>query len=452
MRGAPIAAACVLGALLGGAMSPGLAAASAAAEAAALPPTTPMGITLVEVVRELNASEPKLLWVRPGDASGRTLLSFDQDRAERSRCVGACAREFVPLHPLPGARPSGDWSLLHRQDGSLQWAYQSHPLYTWVREQTPGELATNVGLSETADAKLAENPVKAGSLLPPRHWSVVRFTPAASMHLPDGIGVQLIDAAQAVGLTDQQGMTLYQFDGDARADGQGCTLSGCVLLWQPLAAPSLARPRAPFSIVQRADGSRQWAYRGRPLYRYSGDRLPGDAHGSGRDGRWQVAALTRDFDPEAVSVATLEGYGDVLTVHGLTLYGGYPFEKRWGGRNLRDNFSHSAYYKGKRLGALACSDADCLRRWHPLLAPADARASGFWEPIERPDGRRQWTYKGYALYTYAGDQARGDHYGQATYDFHNPEGSYASFRQAVFLDQVAHAPGGAGIYWNIAHP
>lgn len=437
----------------GAALAPALGASPAARGAAAgLAPTTPPGVTLVEVVRELNASEPKLLWVRPGDAVGRTLLVFDQDRPGRSRCLGACAREFPPLAAPAGARPSGDWTLLHRPDGSRQWAYQSHPLYTWVKERTPGEVATNVGLNETADAKLAENPQKAGSLLPPQGWRVARFTPAATLRLPDGIGVQLIDTAQVVGLVDHQGMTLYQFEGDARADGQGCTSAGCALVWQPLPAPSLARPEAPFSIVTRADGSRQWAYRGRPLYRFSGDQLPGDARGSGRDARWRVAALTRDFDPAAVSVTRLEGYGDVLTAAGRTLYGGFPFEKRWGGRNLRDNFSHSAYSKGKRLGALACTTQDCLSRWHPLPAPADARPCGFWEPILRPDGSKQWAYKGYALYTYVADKARGDHYGQATYDFHDPEGSYSSFRQALFLDEVAHAPGGAGIYWNVAHP
>ena len=44
-------------------------------------PTTPPGITLVEVVRDQGGDQPVLLWYRPGDASGRTLFVFDQDRA-----------------------------------------------------------------------------------------------------------------------------------------------------------------------------------------------------------------------------------------------------------------------------------------------------------------------------------------------------------------------------------
>src|SRR5579872_3567123 len=140
MRAASTAVATTLSAALLSAQG----ALAASPTGATLAPTTPAGITLVEVVRELNASEPKLLWVRPGDAAGGTLLMFDQDRAGRSRCVAACAQEFPPLSAPPDARPSGDWSLVHRRDGSLQWAYQSHPLYTWVKERTPGEVATNV--------------------------------------------------------------------------------------------------------------------------------------------------------------------------------------------------------------------------------------------------------------------------------------------------------------------
>src|SRR5579862_2784773 len=96
---------------LGAALAAGPAG-SALAAAPRVPATTPVGITLVEVVRELNASEPKLLWIRPGDAEGHTLLMFDHDSAKHSECTGACAHEFVPLRATRGARAFGDWSLL----------------------------------------------------------------------------------------------------------------------------------------------------------------------------------------------------------------------------------------------------------------------------------------------------------------------------------------------------
>jgi predicted lipoprotein with Yx(FWY)xxD motif len=427
-----------------------LAMASAQAAGKPLAPTTPSGITLVEVMRDLPISEPQVLWLRPGDADGHTLFVYSQDGAGKSNCAGSCALEFPPLLAAPGAKPLADWSLLRRRDGKLQWAYQSHPLYTWAKETVPGEVATNVGLVETANAKTAEVPVTAGSLLPPAGWQVARFNPAASMALPDGFDARLVAAAQAIALVDISGRTLYSFAGDVRRDGQDCAGSGCSLQWQPVAAPALALPLGEFSVVKRADGSQQWAYRGKPLYLYPGDKLPGDANGIGVDARWSVAAVSENFHPAHVSIVNFNGYGAALALDGMTLYGGYPFEKRWGGRNLRDTFTNQ-YARGKRLGAAACTDA-CLKSWHPFLAPGKVASNGFWETIARPDGSWQWAYKGYALYTYALDKAPGDHSGQAIYDFAKTEGDASDIKRTAFFAEIGKADAGAGIYWNIAKP
>jgi predicted lipoprotein with Yx(FWY)xxD motif len=431
----------------------GLLALSACTTASAAPPsTTPPGITLVEVMRDLPISQPLLLWVRPGDADGRTLFSYDKDRRGRATCVDACAAEFPPLLAPRGAKAVGDWSLVRRPEGSRQWAYQSRPLYTWSKEEVPGEVATNVGLTETAEAKFAENAVEAGSLMPPEGWQVVRFAPATSMKLPDGVDARLVMPLQAVALTDPDGHTLYEFSGDASRDEHACAAyRTCRAGWIPLAASQLARSVGAFSVVTRADGSPQWAHQGRPLYTYSGDKLPGDAHGVGVHEKWKPAIVTQSFRPERVDVVTLAAYGDALTLDGMTLYGGYAFDKRWGGRNLRDTFTNQ-YWRGKKLGARACDDADCAQLWKPFLAPADAMPAAFWEPIARPDGTKQWAYKGHALYTYAGDKAPGEHYGQATYDFEEVHGRGVNFQRASFLETISKAPGGVGIYWNVAKP
>jgi predicted lipoprotein with Yx(FWY)xxD motif len=289
-------------------------------------------------------------------------------------------------------------------------------------------------------------------MMPPEGWQVARFTPGAAMSVPDGIEAQVVPSALAVALTDADGMTLYVFDGDARRDGQACTSSSCEVQWLPIGAPTLAMPVGDFSIVTRLDGSRQWAYKGRPLYAYAGDHLRGDVHGAGVDKRWEIAALTQDFRPRDVAVTTLDGYGDVLSLRGITLYGSYMFEHRIGGRNQRDDFTHNAYKKGKELGANGCLDPQCLRLWHPFLAEADAQPNGWWEPITRPDGSMQWAYKGFAMYTYTADQRPGDHSGQAVYDYVNPDGSYENFQREMFFVKITKVLAGAGVYWNIAHP
>jgi len=420
-----------------------------AAMAGALP-TTPAGITLIEVVRELPVSQPEILWIAIGSAEGGTLMFRDADGPDSSGCTGSCAEEFRPAQVHAGATASGEWSIVRRPDGTNQWAYQGRPLYSWSKEQVPAEVATNVGLTETATAKFAEDEVVAGSLMPPEGWQVARFTPADSMVLPDGVNARLVNSAQAVVLTSADGFTLYSFSGDVREDRQACAGSACDNRWQPLFAAALAGDVGDFSVVTRADGTRQWAYQSRALYTYAGDRLPGDAHGTDVDPRWSPAALTTNFHPEDVSIASFDGYGDALTLKGMTLYGGYAFEKRWGGRNLRDTFTN-VYYKGKKLGPAACTDQVCLDKWRPFLAPADAQPSGFWETVRRSDGSLQWAYKGYALYTHAGDSAAGDYYGQASYDFATAGEARFDFTRVSQLQQVSRAAV-AGIYWNIAKP
>ena len=422
-----------------------------AEEKPAAPQTVPPGVTLVEVVRELQASAAQLLWTRLGDAEGRTLLCVADVQPGSVACVDECANEFPPLLAPTDAEPFGDWSPVRRPDGRLQWAYQARPLHTWSQEEEPGEVATNVGLAETANLKLAERGAEAGALMPPAGWQVARLEPARSIDVPAGIEARLVWSAQAVVLTDFEGFTLYALDGDAARDGQTCSERGCERHWLPVMAPALALDVGNFSVVSRVDGSRQWAYRGRPLYRYPGDLLPGDAHGRAADERWSMAVLTENFRPPRVAVTALEGYGDALSLDGMTLYSGSAFEKYWGGRNLRDSFKNG-YNRGKRLGGDACADAECLKMWRPFHTAADARSAGFWEVIRRRDGSRQWAYKGYAVYTYAGDEAPGQNRGQATYAFATLDGSPEEIERAVWLAELGGSYGGAGVYWNVAKP
>jgi len=420
---------------------------STAMAASAVTPTTPAGVTLVEVVRELALSQPEFLWMRPGDAQGRTLFVYNGDAPGVSKCVDECAKEWVPLPAASNARAFGDWSVVKRPDGTGQWAYKSKPLYSWVKEEIPGDVATTVGVTEVSNSKLAENALKLGTLTPPDDWKVARFEPSLQAGVPDGIDVRMVPQAQGLALTSFSGLTLYAFDGDAKRDNQVCASTGCNMQWLPVVAPALAANVGDFSIVTRNDGTRQWAFKKKPLYRYKGDKMPGDTKGTGVDKKWSVAVLTENFRPPQVSVAFREGYGDTLAVNGMTLYTGIGYEARWGGRNLRDNY-RNAYYRGKKLGGGSCATEKCLSEWQPFRPAADAQSNGFWEVITREDGTKQWAYKGYALYTYKGDKAPGDMNGNDVYDIVN-DPKEDSYKQAAFLVGVN---GRAGVYWHIAKP
>jgi len=72
---------------------------------------------------------------------GMTLYVFDKDPASagKSVCNGPCAGNWPPLAAGSDAKPSGDYSVITRDDGSKQWAHKGKPLYYWSKDQKPGD-------------------------------------------------------------------------------------------------------------------------------------------------------------------------------------------------------------------------------------------------------------------------------------------------------------------------
>lgn len=96
------------------------------------------------------------------------------------------------------------------------------------------------------------------------------------------------DTAKGKTLVDARGMTLYTFAKDA--NGNSACNGPCAQEWPPLLANNGAVGTGPFSTVTRADGDRQWAYRGKPLYIWSRGQQPGDIAGDDFLGSvWRVA-------------------------------------------------------------------------------------------------------------------------------------------------------------------
>jgi predicted lipoprotein with Yx(FWY)xxD motif len=96
------------------------------------------------------------------------------------------------------------------------------------------------------------------------------------------------DSAKGKVLTDGKGMTLYTFDKDA--GGKSACNGPCATNWPPLMAAADAKASAGYTIVTRDDGSKQWAYQGKPLYGWKNDKKPGDITGDGfLNGAWHIA-------------------------------------------------------------------------------------------------------------------------------------------------------------------
>lgn len=75
------------------------------------------------------------------NAKGLTLYTFDKDVANsgKSVCNDKCAVNWPPLLATASDKPTGNYTILARDDGRRQWAYKGKPLYTWPEDQEPGD-------------------------------------------------------------------------------------------------------------------------------------------------------------------------------------------------------------------------------------------------------------------------------------------------------------------------
>ena len=90
-------------------------------------------------------------------------------------------------------------------------------------------------------------------------------------------------------LTNSDGMTLYTFDKDAADSGKSVCNGDCAVKWPPMVASANAKTDGAYSVINRDDGAKQWAYKGKPLYTWFKDQKPGDMTGDGVNNVWRTA-------------------------------------------------------------------------------------------------------------------------------------------------------------------
>jgi len=89
-------------------------------------------------------------------------------------------------------------------------------------------------------------------------------------------------------LATPSGATVYTFDKDTVGSGKSACNGPCAQLWPPVAAQASDAASGDWSIVTRDDGSKQWAYKGAPIYTFSKDAKPGDTTGDKFKDIWHV--------------------------------------------------------------------------------------------------------------------------------------------------------------------
>ena len=295
------------------------------------------------------------------DAKGMTLYTYEKDvEPGKSECVGPCAQQWPPLSVTADAdRAQGEWSVITRDDGSKQWAYRSQPLYYSSRDSDPG------------DANGDSNQWRPG------------FKPIST---PPGIGLRR--SLLGYVLADQKNMTLYSFDKD-KPDVSNCDVA-CTETWMPILAPMVARGFGDWTVLTRKDGTRQWAFKGKPVYRYVNDVHPGETSGDKVGKGWHAVVLEPALpQPTWVTVQQSDAgplFGDA---EGRTLYAMDPLPRLL------------------RTGSVMAPKFDRPNDWTPVLAQDGAQRVGNWSIVNH-DGKKQWAYKGQPLFTNKFDVAPGD--------------------------------------------
>ncbi|HET8736986.1 MAG TPA: hypothetical protein VFM69_10330 [Pricia sp.] len=214
-------------------------------------------------------------------------------------------------------------------------------------------------------------------------------------------------------LTDSEGMSLYFFSPDAKGDSN-CT-GGCLNTWPVFYEADLSLDEGleadDFGSITRSDGEMQTTYKGWPLYYYASDNAEGDVSGDGVNSVWFVAKpdysvmmaraqlvgrnrdgvetnLTDDYEPgDGDTFYMTDAFGNTL----------YAFINDTNGVNnfTNEDFSNNSVWPIFEVE---------LQTVPSVLDAADFGSIDVF-------GRQQLTYKGWPLYYFGQDGARGDNYG-----------------------------------------
>ncbi len=300
-----------------------------------------------------------------------------------------------------GSKPVGQWTIIDRPDGLKQWAYGGRPLYTSVKDYHPGD--TNLGSIDSDGANFK--------------------TLTAPVVLPPEVIIGRVTTTKILTSADKK-LTLYTSAADT--NGKSNCEGACLTKWHPVVAPEIAKEQGGWTAPRRADGTRQWALNGKPLYTYARDVFPGDYRGNGQPG-WEVAlAVPRSERPDAIKVYDTVVGPKFTDSRGWTLYAYNCTEQ--GGKTHCDTPDQRSIWWMSDCGNVA----NCADTWRPYLAPEGAKGDGKiwsvvtlqdqWAPVRAPDGTpgvKAWAYQGVPVFTYKWE----DRPGQMEGDLINVQGA-----------------------------
>ncbi|MEH0971205.1 hypothetical protein V6U77_08755 [Micromonospora sp. CPCC 205546] len=156
-----------------------------------------------------------------------------------------------------------------------------------------GYEGANPGAAEPVAVTAAEPTAAAEPQTSPSPAAPAADAPPADADLTEELNGRKVARMGSV-VTDQDGWILYRFDKDSNDPPSSNCVDKCAQVWPPALTdgdPELnGVSDDKVGTVTRQDGSRQLTLDGWPLYRYVGDKKPGQWKGQGVGGTWFVVA------------------------------------------------------------------------------------------------------------------------------------------------------------------
>ena len=327
----------------------------------------------------------------------------------------SCTDLWKPFAATAKSRPVGEWTVIKRKDGTMQWAYEGYPVYTSVLDRRPGDVLGGRSGKRGGDSPIMREPIK-----PPPD-------------VPPGFGVTTMSTGRL--LVNAAGYSVYYSDHDP--PGKSACDAVCAETFLPILAPALARPQGDWSLVERSAGIRQWAFRGKPLYTY---RLDGDTHkqkGSDVEGWHNVYLQRAPAPPDGFTVQDTTAGQVLADAEGRTIYTYFCAD------DALDQLGcdHPTQTQAYRLAICGGGDWErCVRAYPYVPAPANAKSgSRAWSVVyidpctgrfadpKQEGALRVWAYRDRPVYTFAGDKRPGDAFADGHGEFRGQRNGFKAF-------------------------
>lgn len=330
------------------------------------------------------------------DIDGNTLYIFINDTKDKNNFTNPdfSNDSFWPiaeidLDKIPSILDMADFGSID-VFGRTQLTYNGWPLYYFGQDEARGD---NKGISFPA----------------PGVWPIANVETAMAPE-PEPTVKLAEDLTFGNILTDAEGASLYFFSLDTK-DTSACTSAECLGAWPIFYQEDIivgeGLDDSDFATIERTDGAMQTTYKGWPLYYFAGDNTVGDTNGDKVNNVWFIAkpdyslmyvrAQLVGHDGKNYLGDYTEGDGTtfyITDIEGRTLYG-FIADTKDTNSYTNPDFSNDAVWPIYEME---------LDKIPSILDAADFGSIDVF-------GRTQITYKGWPLYYFGQDQARGDNKG-----------------------------------------